>query len=160
MFSVKFIKNINLSDNQLMNVCSIKSVFGDYPLESQLNWISNNILPNDVHILVYQDSSLIAYANIIETSMILNGGEIDTLGVGNVCVKTKSKGMGAFLMDEINNFLKLENKIGLLFCKENLIPFYHKAGWNMVNANVDGGIAMIYNSDKLMLEFKYNGRSF
>ena len=70
MIVVKAIKNSNISQEELTDICKIKSAFGDYSFESQVKWINENIKSNDMHFLVYENNKLIAYANLIHHQTI------------------------------------------------------------------------------------------
>lgn len=91
MSEIKIIKHENIQYSQLEDICKIKSIFGNYTLESQLNWIENNVKANDIHFLIYDNNKLIAYTNLIEETLLINNKKINILGIGNVCVNEKEK---------------------------------------------------------------------
>ena len=108
MIEVKVITNNNISEEAIIDICKIKSVFGEYSFDSQRQWIIDNIKPDDIHFLIYDNNKLIAYANLIEESLFMDEKEINILGLGNVCVDEKGKEKGYLLMSKINNYL-IEN---------------------------------------------------
>ena len=115
-----------------------------------MNWIENNIKANDIHFLIYDDNKLIAYTNLIKKTLLINNEENNILGIGNVCVDEKGKNKGTLLIQNINKFLHDNNKVGLLFCKKNLIPFYKKVNWILIEPNYSEEIYwMIFNHNLL-----------
>lgn len=162
MLEIKIIKHENIQYSQLEDICKIKSIFGNYTLESQLNWIENNVKANDIHFLIYDNNKLIAYTNLIEETLLINNEKINILGIGNVCVNEKGKSKGSLLMKNVNKFLSNNDKIGLLFCKKNLISFYEKTDWILIEPNYSEEICwMIFNYDLAKKEaISYDGRLF
>lgn len=162
MLEVKIIKHKNIHSSELEAICKIKSIFGNYTLESQLNWITNNIKDEDIHFLIYDNDKLIAYTNLIEEILLINNKKINILGIGNVCVDEKGKNKGLLLMKNVNRFLLDNNKIGLLFCKKNLIAFYEKTDWRLIEPQYSEEVYwMIFNYDLVKNEnIFYTGRLF
>jgi hypothetical protein len=162
MIVVKAIKNSNISQEELTDICKIKSAFGDYSFESQVKWINENIKSNDMHFLVYENNKLIAYANLIEEFLEINQKEVSILGLGNVCTFEKGQGKGKLLMEKINEYLLANKKIGLLFCKPALVSFYSKNNWKSISPDFSDKICwMKYNAE--YIDFKnvsYIGKLF
>ena len=162
--SVKVIDNDKLSEDILTQICQIKSAFGNYSLESQKKWIRKNLSENDKHFLVYDEFNLIAYSNLIDTSILLNKENRKVIGIGNVCTENKGFGYGKLLMKEINDFILKQNKIGFLLCKHDLISFYKKYCWNVIgesDSETDNKIFyMIYNQNSKLSDFEYLERKF
>lgn len=148
MVEVKTIKHSKITDLQLKDICKIKSAFGNYSYESQLKWIHDNIKSEDIHFLIYDNLKLIAYANLIEEYLTVNNEKINILGLGNVCVDEKGKDKGTLLMTNINQYLLNNKRTGLLFCKQNLVPFYIKNGWSLLEPNYSKEVCwMIFNDE-------------
>lgn len=65
-------------------------------------------------------------------------------------------------MKNVNKFLSNNDKIGLLFCKKNLISFYEKTDWILIEPNYSEEICwMIFNYDLAKKEtISYDGRLF
>ncbi len=166
MQQVRIIKHENILPEEILEVCNIKSSFGEYSIKSQKEWMNNHLKKADLHFLLYEKNELIAYLNLFKIKILINNSSIDALGVGNVCSKTSGFGYGMKLMCELRKFILSNNEIGYLFCKNNLVEFYKKYGWNIVKMDV--AIGLQNNSIKSMLmNFKgkletldYNGRLF
>ncbi len=125
------IPNKDLSCGTLSEIIELKQQYWNYPYDSQVNWIRENLQDNDTHILFYRASKLVAYLNLINLHVEIDGIKCNMLGVGNVCValNQRGQGFGKELMSYANKEILRSKKIGLLLCHDNLIPFYQKAGW-------------------------------
>ncbi|WP_419237892.1 GNAT family N-acetyltransferase [Photobacterium leiognathi subsp. mandapamensis] len=160
MFNVQIVKHGNISKEILITICNIKSIFGDYTLESQIKWLEDNLLNDDLHFLIYYKEKLVSYANIIKTELEVEGGKINVYGIGNVCVKEKYKGYGKILMSKVNEFIKHNNRSGILLCRKELVNFYNKNGWKLLTGDNDGINLMIFNLDFNYINAQYKGRLF
>ena len=129
MFQVKLIKHQNTTAQDIKEIIDLKSKQWDFSLDSQLQWIKKNIKNSDFHMLLMLDNKNVAYLNLIDIDLIVNGISKKGLGVGNVCAIEKGKGYGFELMKEANRTISNLNKIGLLFCKESLLKFYSSLAW-------------------------------
>lgn len=162
MFETKIIVHYNIQDTELKDICKIKSAFGDFTQESQLRWIENNLRDNDIHFLVYRNQHLIGYANLVNEDLTINNKKLNILGIGNVCTREMGKSFGSILMKEVNLYLELNKKIGLLFCKEKLSDFYKKYDWKILKPDFSDGVKwMIYNCDLVEISsINYKGKLF
>ncbi|MDR1898320.1 MAG: hypothetical protein LBR10_16205 [Prevotellaceae bacterium] len=108
----------------------LKKQHWDYTVEDQLRWIESNIQPQDIHLLIYGESRLMAYLNLVHRT-VLNAVEKHVLGVGNVCVDKafRRTGLGAVLMWSANWYLKTHHTVGMLLCKAPLCRFYESVAW-------------------------------
>lgn len=155
-----------VSSQEVLNICKIKSIFGKYSLDSQLKWLDNNINQDDIHFMLQEESSLVAYLNLIKISVEINNKQYNCLGIGNVCSIKKGKGYGKVIMEKLNIYLTHNNIIGLLFCKDELVPFYKLFHWDLICAeNVtillnDINInTMVFNKTNIY-SIKYTSKSF
>ncbi|HRX97845.1 MAG TPA: hypothetical protein P5514_12935 [Bacteroidales bacterium] len=167
METVKIIKHQDISYNEKLEICKIKSVFGNYSVESQLKWMDKNLDSNDLHFLVYDNKKLIAYSNFINISIIINNDIIKAIGVGNVCSAEQAKGYGKLLMQQVNSFIKSKDIVGVLLCKESLIKFYENYSWiriakekmklHFTSEHVE---LMLYNYKTSIDSLEYSGDTF
>lgn len=160
MFRVEVVPHKKLSELALTNICNVKSAFGNYGTESQIQWIRENIDKEDLHFIVSKDERIVAYANIINTTLEIDAKNISVLGVGNVCVSHKSMGLGRYLMNQINLYIKNQDMIGFLLCKENLVSFYVKCGWFEKEVENVSSYSLLFNFDSYNSRLKYSGRKF
>jgi len=162
---VKIVLHKNINRKDLLLICDIKRAFGDYSLESQLDWINNNLADDDVHFMLFNNGVLVGYLNIINTYFKCNGILYSAFGIGNVCTIEKCMGYGSLLLEKINCYILKKNKYGLLFCKNNLIAFYSKYNWKLVNVDSKELITncintMVLSSNKTFESIDYNERLF
>ncbi|WP_417613357.1 GNAT family N-acetyltransferase [Owenweeksia hongkongensis] len=164
MLNIKFIKHKSITEEELDDVITVKSSAWPYPRFSQLNWIKTNLKDEDIHLLIKKNELPVAYLNLISIDLEIDKEKIRSYGLGNVCVLKKGEGMGKTLMYLVNDLIKKEKKIGLLFCKKSLIKFYNQFGWEHVEKNKlkssfdDKDIeTMVYNSNRFLeIEYKAN----
>lgn len=134
----KIIKHENLLLEEGLKIAYLKNQHWPYGIESQILWMHNNIRRGDVHLLVEDDSVLKAYCALVALNTVIDGVNNDCLGVGGVCVDVRFQhsGLGKSLMQEVKRYVNSLNKVGILLCKDALVNFYEKCGWNMLNYNM------------------------
>lgn len=167
MEELKIIKHRDISTNELLDVCKIKSAFGNYTLESQIEWIKANLCDDDIHFLLYLNNKLIGYLNLIPITLTINYKKFVGYGVGNVCTTEKGKGYGRRLMTKLNQHIILLNIFGLLFCKIDVYEFYQQFGWvslgkDILNIPFDNRFieTMIFNCGENVEQLSYEGKLF
>lgn len=167
MVTIRYLEHINLTEDVLIDIIHVKSIAWNYNYEEHQKWMELNLKENDIHFLLYSEEKLMAYLNLIpieiKTDEIVNFG----YGIGNVCSIEKGKGWGVKLMMHVNEYLRNENKIGLLFCKETLVKFYLKNCWkkvdvtnNLINFSDNGVFSFIYPPNIDFEYMEYNGKLF
>lgn len=130
MYYLKVIRHSEVTQSDLDEIIKIKSVAWPYPYDEQVNWIENNLTDYDLHVvLLLNKCQPVAYLNLVERDFKVNDDKIAVLGVGNVCSVEPGKGYGSKLMEKVSEYIVDNNKIGLLFCKRELVNFYRKYGW-------------------------------
>ena len=150
----------------MRNIRITKKESTEYSIKSQKEWMNNHLNKNDLHFLLYEKNELIAYLNLIEIKLLINKNSIDALGIGNVCSKISGFGFGMKLMRELKEFILSNNKIGYLFCKSNLVEFYEKYGWIILDNNNTKVLqnntmkSMIFNFNEKIDYLEYNDKLF
>lgn len=164
----KTISNKLINKSTLVEIASLKSEYWKYPVESQIEWISEHYSDNDLHLLVYKNNILVAYAGLIFSECIIDGIMTKFCGLGNVCVRgtERGTGIGLQLVCRANEIIKANKIEGLLLCHKNLVSFYEKCGWTLLSikrATVDVNEftenIMAINTDRTSnscIEFKLN----
>lgn len=135
MFHIKLIAHKEITEDELNEVIKIKSAQWHYSYEDQLQWIQKNIKDADIHVLLYFNENSVAYLNLIDIDLKLGEVFVRGFGVGNVCAVEKGRGFGFEIMSEVNRYILNSNKIGLLFCKDQLLKFYRSLGWKELESN-------------------------
>lgn len=164
---LKTIRHNKIDSKYLEEVIKLKSVAWPFSTEMQELWIQKNLEPEDIHCFLMNGKNPIAYLNLINISITIDGLTYLGWGVGNVCAIEQGKGLGSSIIQKINELLVKEKKIGLLFCKSALINFYHKNGWELIPSpkitldfNHDLVESLIYNYNYPFNKIEYLGRSF
>ena len=166
MFSLQTIKHSEASNLDLDRAIAIKQVAWPYSKESQMHWMQNNLHPNDVHVFLQEDGQDVAYLNIAWVNACINGVDMTCAGIGNVCAKVVGKRYGERLIISVLDLLSDSNKIGLLFCRSNLVDFYSKYNWVTIpkervysRLHDDSVCMMVFNSP-MVYSLVYTDRSF
>ena len=160
------ISHYSIAPETLNDIYFIKALVKPLDRDSQARWMLENLKDEDMHLLLYEGEILQAYLNIIPDRIILDAEEIKIFGIGNVCARTKKQGYGSLIRQHANNLIIKEDLVGLLFCKQALLPFYERFGWK----TVDQGklqikderpfFAMIFNHDLPRETLQYFGKLF
>lgn len=155
----EFLKHSEITEKKLGDVIFLKNIHWPYSEDEHLNWIKKNLNFNDIHVLVYEESDLVAYLNLIESKVTIENKNHVFLGIGNVCSKVKSKGYGSLLIKEVDKYIVQQNKAGILLCKDSLVDFYLRNDWELldkkdVEANFNLLNTMIYNRSEELKDKK------
>ncbi len=129
---LQIIKHNDILFRDVLRAISIKSVAWPHPVESQVKWIVDNMLPEDYHVFLTEDGVDKAYMTLSSVVGTLNEERVNFLGAGCVCALERGKGYGGRLMLYASEYLTQRNIPGLLFCKPGLVQFYSKNGWQII----------------------------
>lgn len=136
LLKIKCISHKEITEDLLNKIVLIKCQHWNYPIEEQLKWLSRNLNSQDKHLLILNhEDKLIAYMNLVNVKIEYETSTEFLLGVGNVCVDIHyiGKKLGQLLMNVCTFYLRSINTTGMLLCKDQLNPFYIKAGWIRYN---------------------------
>lgn len=154
---IEIFKHSEIDIASLKQIINVKSIAWPYTLAEQLRWIAKNLNNDDLHVLLKSDDNAIAYLNLIEIEVYVDGSSRKAYGLGNVCAKEKGKSYGTELMKKVNDFLIEKNHIGILLCKSNLVEFYRKNGWSLLGKNK---IQLSFNNDEIQTMFFNHDENF
>lgn len=167
MLEVLYIQHDKLTQPLLDEIINVKTAAWSYSYDEHYKWIKSNLKNSDIHVLLYDGNTALAYINLIEIQLDIDLFELNGFGVGNVCAIEKGKGWGKELILQVNKFLIENNKAGLLFCKNELIKFYVENGWIITSSgqiklsNINNGVnTLVYNVPDNFIQLKYDGISF
>lgn len=130
MYSIYTVRHGDATHMDLERAIALKSVAWPYPKESQIQWMKDNLIPEDIHVFLQEDGEDVAYLNIAMVQVIINGASIACAGIGNVC--SSRTGGGRNLMILTNAFISELNIPGILFCRDKLVSFYKKYNWELL----------------------------
>lgn len=134
----KIVKNKDLTMAECLRIAYLKDQHWPYGLESQILWMKDNITIDDAHLMgEEQDGDKIdlkAYSTLSNLIISINGLQINCIGVGGVCVDKalQHSGVGQVLLREAEKYINKQGQMGILLCKDPLVPFYEKCGWKLV----------------------------
>lgn len=133
--SVKIVKHKDISALEIEVITTIKDQNWCHGIASQIKWIENQFLAEDLHVMSYKEERVVAYVGLNRIKCLIDGEETEMWGIGNVCVDKSSQGtgLGIEIMREVNAFLTGTNQPGILLCHKNLCRFYSKVDWKIVS---------------------------
>lgn len=133
MNKVHFFQHALTSNDLLKSIIEAKQTAWPFNYESQLEWINLNLKPTDIHVLLSNaEGRVLAYMNLVDISIKLDNIFTLCYGIGNVCSTERGKNWGGKLMTAVNEYLTKHNRIGVLFCKGELVKFYTQNNWSIL----------------------------
>ncbi|MGN0210731.1 MAG: hypothetical protein ACI391_06415 [Muribaculaceae bacterium] len=166
MLTLQIVKHSEATSFDIDRAIAIKQVAWPYPKDSQIQWMRDNLTADDTHVFLYDDGNEcdIAYLNMINIRVIINGISTLCVGIGNVC--SARKGGGKCLIIKINELI-VENHIpAILFCKSSLVGFYRKFNWKLIspervtlNHHINDINTMVFNMPMQSI-LEYDGNLF
>src|SRR5690606_27134561 len=122
------IPHSQLNEGQIVDICKLKSEHWHHDLASQKKWLIENFAAKDIHLLLFEDDTLIGYLSLVHLSLEGRLVSSTILGLGSVCVSNAKKGknFGLLLMSLVNFYILSNKSFGILLCKKDLVPFYKK----------------------------------
>jgi len=167
MFDVLFIRHDKLTSVLLDEIIKVKTVAWPFNYDEQCDWIKNNLKNSDIHVLLFDGKKVIAYLNLIEIEIKVDSVLYVAYGIGNVCALEKGKEWGKKLLIQVNTYLNENNKVGLLFCKDNLVKFYSENDWVLIcNDQLElfnsaaGVHTFVHNTPENFIHLKFDGILF
>lgn len=162
----EFCKHSDLSSDYVKKIIELKSIHWNYTFEQQISWMKNNLMKDDIHVLMLDNEELVGYMNLVNVIVNINCGNRNFLGIGNVCSRNKFSGLGSKLLIGANEYLTQNDKNGILLCKDNLVGFYEKFEWqlidkkNIISEDFKYINVMIFNLNLNVESLVYEGRNF
>lgn len=166
MAELEIIRHNDILFHDLLRAVAVKNVAWPHSVDSQLKWIIDNMQPDDLHVFLKENGEDLAYMTLSTVTAFVNGVDTPFKGVGCVCSSKHGVGFGKQLMKNVNKWLQDNNYKGLLFCKKELVQFYKKYGWNLIEPSSvifttphDGVYTMSYNCEGIK-KIEYKDRLF
>ena len=94
--------------------------------------IHANLSPGDIHVCILDKGKLIAYSTVLTVRYQLDDDvQKNALGIGSVSVNKNhlNKQYGFLIIQVASFYIHQQNSLGLLICKDELVPFYQKCNW-------------------------------
>jgi aminoglycoside 2'-N-acetyltransferase I len=96
--------------------------------------------PKDLHFVVEASGRPVAHVGVLRHTVRVGGRAVTVGGVGGVVTRgdTQGRGYARLAMGRACSFLREEMGVefGFLFCRDPLVPFYEKLGWQLLRAPV------------------------
>ena len=83
-----------LSQDQILAICTIKNDIWLYSIESQLEWWANNTSKNDKYFISLTDRKVVAFLRLRTRVVSINGEIWNAFSVTEVCVDSQHRGVG------------------------------------------------------------------
>ena len=167
MYRLSLIHHSDIPVNILNEVIRLKSICWPYSYDDQLKWMNEHLKGSDIHVLLSLNERNIAYLNLIEIDLVINGKTVSGLGVGNVCSEIRGNGWGTELMLRTNNILRKYKRTGLLFCRNRLVNFYGMCKWKKIDSSkmkvifdCNNIVSMYFNYDEPIEMLEFTGSIF
>ncbi len=109
--------------------------FGAIPIVKTTSWARP-----DWSVIKFVDQEVVSFFNIIERDILIDKKTHKAAGINNVITPQKYRGRG-YSSQILNNipgliFEELNVEVGLLLCADELIAFYEKLDWYVVECPV------------------------
>jgi len=92
--------------------------------------------PVNWHVLLKLDGEWVSYVGIVERTGAVNGQPVKLGGIGGVGTLPayRRRGLAEAAMGRAQAFIRdeLQVEFGLLICNQQMIPYYRKLGWQVV----------------------------
>lgn len=94
----------------------------------------------DFHILVDVDGRAVAHVGMLQHTVSVGSRPVQVCGIGGVVTTPEAQGRGCAsrAMRYAEDFMRggWAVDFGLLFCRDQLVPFYERLGWQLVEEPV------------------------
>lgn len=132
-----------LTNSEVNLICILKDSEWKYGLSSQKKFFEKFSKKDDLCNFLYFKDELIGFTILRKRLYINNNIKRNFLLLDSMVLKKKYRknNFKELLMNFNNEIIKLENKLGILFCNNQLLKFYKKYNWkkyNKKNFNVEG----------------------
>lgn len=109
--------------------------FGHIPIVKNTQWAQP-----DWAMIMYEDGQIATFYNIIERTIYIDGHDVKVAGINNVITPHpyRGKGYSTQMLKTTQDFLfeELKCEAGLLLCADDLIPFYSRLDWYLLECPV------------------------
>ena len=128
-------KTFQLKKEEIMQICKLKNSFWKFGLKSNLDWFRNNIKRNDIHNLIFTNFKLIGYTVLRVNSLLKIKNKIKYFYLDTLIIDKKYRfiNLSSILMTFNNQIILNNKKISFLICQKQMIKFYKKFFWKLLN---------------------------
>lgn len=137
MAVINFKTPLEISNDEVRVICSIKSQNWPYTMESQLSWWQKYTYKDDILVTLKGDDSTFGFLRLRQRLVKVSDFFLKAICLTEVCVdkKHQGRGVGRQLMDAaVTQVQKKDTQLGYLLCWDAQLGFYQACGWNNFNA--------------------------
>jgi len=132
----KHLKGKELNNTQLSVINKIRKEY--FNSKTNVNPSPDNDDRNKDYFLLEDDkNNLLAFGRLHDVSINFQGKNYKIYGIATIASIIKNKGYGKILMQGILKFLKINERTGIGFCKNDISDFYRKCGFSILKAKGD-----------------------
>ncbi len=138
---LKILKKNKINYDLKKKILKLKNQHFKFSIKSQSKWFKKHIKNKDLHNLLFIKNKLIGY-NCLRKMRLSNFTKknkisknifwFDTLVVDK---KYKGLGLSKKIMLSSNKIILKNKNSGILFCKKNMIRYYKKFNWKVLNSS-------------------------
>jgi hypothetical protein len=124
-----------LKPTELKLICKLKNTEWFFGIKEQYNWFHKQIKKKDLHIFLKKNNNLIGYTCLRYKKFFFEGKLTSFLLFDTHIIKKnfRSEGFGKILITKVIKIIKNKKILSILFCKNDMIKYYKKYNWNIVN---------------------------
>ena len=136
-YVLKSKKSYQLSIKEIKEICVLKDSHYKFGAKSQNVWFKSHIKRNDIHNFILINSKLVGYTCLRKKKFMINKIPNKYLRFDTLIIKKnyRKKGLSSILMALNNQIIKNNNMLSFLLCNRNVISFYKKFNWQILNSN-------------------------
>lgn len=156
----------NLNKKQILEICKLKDSHWKFGLNEQVNFFKKKCKKYDIHNLLYFNSKIIGYTTLGKRTYYDDSNIKKKYILFNTLIihkKFRKKNFSSMLMTFNNDIIKKQNLFAFLICKNPVVNFYKKNGWNKLSKKcysiknkflVKNGL--IYNNKNYQKSYLFN----
>lgn len=95
--------------------------------------------PKEMHLILYENGQPVSHCGLIRQAITVNNNAVPIGGIGGVVTPPPHQHQGyarKLLQHALAEFATEQLPAALLFCREQLVPFYRQQGWQLINDSV------------------------
>lgn len=128
---------LEITQEEVGVICSIKEQYWPHSMESQLEWWERHTGKEDVFITLVNNGSILAFLRLRKGSILVNGARLVALCATEVCVSKeyRGQGRGKQLLGAATMYMECASvNLAYLLCWSPQVAFYHACGWRQLGA--------------------------